>query len=55
MLKNNIEYNVGKYNTIFLKKNNNSNKTIILQDHSDMVCVSKDNYDFDSKGIPFYI
>lgn len=53
--KNNIEYNVGKYNTIFLKKNNNSNKTIILQAHSDMVCVSKDNYDFDNKGIPFYI
>lgn len=53
--KNNIEYNVGKYNTIFLKKSNNSNKTIILQAHSDMVCVSTDNYDFDNKGIPFYI
>lgn len=53
--KNNIEYNVGKYNTIFLRKNNNSNKTIILQAHSDMVCVSKHNYDFDDKGISFYI
>ena len=53
--KNNIEYKLGKYNTIFLKKNNNSNKTIILQAHSDMVCVSTDDYDFDNKGIPFYI
>lgn len=53
--KNNIEYNIGKYNTVFLKKNNNSNNTIILQAHSDMVCVSTDNYDFNNKGIPFYI
>lgn len=52
---NNIEYNVGKYNTVFLKKNNNSDKTIILQAHSDMVCVSAEDYDFDNKGIPFYI
>lgn len=53
--ENNIEYSLGKYNTVFLKKNNNSNKTIILQAHSDMVCVSSDDYDFDNKGIPFYI
>jgi len=53
--ENNIEYNLGKYNTIFLKKNNNSDRTIILQAHSDMVCVSADDYDFDNKGIPFYI
>ena len=53
--KNNIEYSLGKYNTIFLKKNNNSNKTIILQAHSDMVCISTNNYDFASKGIPYYI
>ena len=52
---NNIEYKLGKYNTVFLRKNNNSEKTIILQAHSDMVCVSIDNYDFDNKGIPFYI
>ncbi len=44
--KNNIEYSLGKYNTVFLKKNSNSNKTIILQAHSDMVCVSNDEYDF---------
>ncbi len=53
--ENNIEYNLGKYNTVFLKKNNNSDKTIILQAHSDMVCVSTDDYDFDNEGIPFYI
>ena len=52
---NNIEYKIGKYNTIFLKKDNNSNQTIILQAHSDMVCVSTENYDFANKGIPFYI
>lgn len=53
--ENNIEYSLGKNNTVFLKKNNNSSKTIILQAHSDMVCVSTDDYDFDNKGIPFYI
>lgn len=52
--ENNIEYSLGKYNTVFLKKNNNSNKTIILQAHSDMVCVSNDEYNFENKGIPFY-
>lgn len=53
--ENNLEYKVGKYNTVYLRKNNNSNKTIILQAHSDMVCVSTEGYDFDNKGIPFYI
>jgi dipeptidase D len=40
---------------VYLRKNNNSNKTIILQAHSDMVCVSSEEYDFDNKGIPFFI
>ena len=53
--EHNIEYNVGKYNTVFLRKNNNSDRTIILQAHSDMVCVSNEEYDFENKGIPFYI
>lgn len=53
--KNKLEYKVGKYNTVYMRKNNNSDKTIILQAHSDMVCVSTKNYDFDNKGIPFYI
>lgn len=52
---NNIFYKLGKNNTIFLKKDNHSNKTIILQAHSDMVCVSSIDYDFKNKGIPFYI
>ena len=38
-----------------MRKNNNSDKTIILQAHSDMVCVSTNDYDFDNKGISFYI
>ena len=53
--EHNIEYSVGKYNTVFMRKNNGSNKTIILQAHSDMVCVSNEDYDFDNLGIPFYI
>ncbi len=53
--ENKIEYHLGKYNTVFLRKNNNSDKTIILQAHSDMVCVSTNYYDFDTKSIPFYI
>ena len=52
---NNLDYSLGKNNTVFIRKNNHSNKTIILQAHSDMVCVSTNNYDFDNKGIPFYI
>lgn len=52
--ENNMECSLGEYNTVFLKKNNNSNKTIILQAHSDMVCVSNDEYNFENKGIPFY-
>ncbi len=52
--ENNMEYSLGKYNTVFFKRNNNSNKTIILQAHADMVCVSNDEYDFENKGIPFY-
>ena len=46
--EHNLEYSVGKYNTVFLKKNNRSKKTIILHAHSDMMCVS--NEPFDSRG-----
>ena len=53
--EHNIEYSVGMYNTVFFRKNNHSDKTIILQAHSDMVCVSNEDYDFDNLGIPFYI
>lgn len=53
--ENNIEYHIGKYNTLFLRKNNKSEKTIILHAHSDMVCVSTNEFDFDNNGIPYYI
>ena len=53
--KHNLEYKKDAFNNMFLKKNNNSNKTIILQAHSDMVCVSNIDYDFENKGIEFYI
>lgn len=43
------------YNNVFIKKDNYSDKTIILQAHSDMVCVSSEDYDFDKNGIKFYI
>ena len=45
----NLEYKKDEYNNVFIKKNNNSDKTIILQAHSDMVCVANDDYDFDSR------
>ena len=53
--ENNIDYKLGKYNTVLLRKYNNSDRTIILQAHSDMVCVSTTDFDFDNNGIPFYI
>lgn len=53
--EHNFEYKKDNYNNVFIRKNNNSNKTIILQAHSDMVCVSKGDYDFTNKGINFYI
>lgn len=53
--KHNLESNKDKFNNVLIKKNNHSNKTIILQAHSDMVCVSDIEYDFDNKGIDFYI
>jgi len=51
----NLEYKKDEYNNVFIRKNNKRDKTIILQAHSDMVCVSNNNYDFDNKGIDYYI
>ena len=55
--KNELEYYVDDiYNVIIKRKsNNNSNDTIILQGHIDMVCTSIDDYDFKNKGIDWYI
>jgi dipeptidase D len=53
--KHNLEYTRDEFNNVFIKKDNHSNNTIILQAHSDMVCVSNMNYDFDNNGIDYYI
>lgn len=54
--KHNCECYKDKLNNVFIKKDNNSNKTIILQAHSDMVCVSNNNnFDFEKNGIPFFV
>ena len=55
--RNELEYYVDDiYNVIIKRKsNNNSNDTIILQGHIDMVCTSIDDYDFKNKGIDWYI
>lgn len=51
-----LEYNIDEYFNVFIRKNNNSRNTIILQAHSDMVCVSKLNdFDFKNNAIPFFI
>lgn len=53
--EHNCDYKKDSYNNVFIRKNNNSHKTIILQAHSDMVCTSNIDYDFINKGIEFYI
>lgn len=53
--KNNLENSRDNFNNVFIMKNNNSDKTIILQAHSDMVCVSNTEYDFENQGIAYYI
>lgn len=53
--KHNCECYKDKFHNVFIKKNNNSNNTIILQAHSDMVCVSNNTFDFAKNGIPYFI
>jgi len=53
--RHNYECFKDEFHNVFIKKKNNSNKTIILQAHSDMVCVSNIDFDFIQKGIPFFI
>ena len=55
--EHNLEYNADKFYNVIIKRksNNGSNGTIILQGHTDMVCMSENNYDFDSQGIDWYI
>lgn len=56
-IENNLEYYQDEYYNVIIKRksNNNSKKIIILQGHIDMVCVSNRDFDFDSKGIRWYI
>ena len=55
--KNNLEYYTDNYHNVIIKKqsNHDSNETIILQGHIDMVCNSFEQYDFENKGIDWYI
>ena len=55
--ENSLEYYTDEYYNVIIKKpsTNGSTDTIILQDHTDMVCTSDNNYDFKNKGIPWYI
>ncbi|MBQ8749350.1 MAG: M20/M25/M40 family metallo-hydrolase [Clostridia bacterium] len=48
-LKFNLKYEVDKINNVKIFKNNNSDKTIILQAHTDMVCEKLKDVDFDFK------
>lgn len=54
---NNLEWYTDNLHNVIIKKpsNNNSNETIILQGHIDMVCNSLEYYDFKNKGIDWYI
>ena len=55
--ENNLEYYRDDANNVIIKRKSNCNakETIILQDHTDMVCTSDSNYDFKNNGIPWYI
>lgn len=56
-LKNKLDYYVDENYNVIIKRNSNNNSldTIILQGHTDMVCVSIDEYDFKNRGIDWYI
>lgn len=50
--KNQLEHIVDKYKNVVIFKNKNSENKIILQAHTDMVCVSKNNdFDFENNQI----
>lgn len=55
--ENNLEYYQDEYYNVIIKRksNNGSNRTIILQGHIDMVCVSNTQYDFKSNKIEYII
>lgn len=53
---NNLEYFRDEKNNVIIKKNNGSNKTIILQGHTDMVCVADKMvvHNFNEQGINYF-
>lgn len=56
--KNHLEYYADKYSNVIIKKKGTlpyKCEPIILQAHTDMVCASDEEYDFDNKGIDWYI
>ncbi len=55
--KYHLAYEVDCIGNVIIKKqsNNGSKDSIILQAHTDMVCTSTDYFDFENKGIDWYI
>ena len=55
--KKGLEYYRDLYNNVIIKKksNRNSKEIIALQGHTDMVCTSINNYDFENNGIDWFI
>lgn len=49
--KRNLEYYIDKYNNVLIKKNTSNSIPLILQAHTDMVCVSIDDFDFTTNPI----
>lgn len=47
----NLEYEIDEFNNVLIKKKTCDADVLILQCHTDMVCVSSTNYDFANKGI----
>ncbi|MBQ2892080.1 MAG: hypothetical protein IJE45_04230 [Bacilli bacterium] len=48
---NNFEYFLDNYKNVIIYKNKSSNKKIILQAHTDMVCVSDKDFDFENSAL----
>ena len=48
-------YHRNEVHDVIIRKDNNSSKNIILQCHTDMVCVSMHKKDFGKEGIDWYI
>lgn len=50
-VKNKLQYVVDGHKNVFIKKQTSEQKPIILQAHTDMVCVANKPYDFATKAI----